>query len=162
MGLTARDVEEILRYLDASPFDELHLEIDGLSLHVSRSGAGTAPAADGGVAPAAPAPAPAAPAATSPPASVSRAVPAATGAGLVEIRSAFLGTFYRAPKPGEAPFTDIGQRVEPDSVVGIVEVMKLMNSLRAGVAGEVVEICADNGELVEYGQVLFRVRADEA
>lgn len=155
MGLTAKDVEEILRYLDASPFDELHLETDGLTLHLRRT-AGAAPATVE-TAPAVSAPAPAAP-----PARPEAAAAPAADDGLVDIRSTFLGTFYRAPKPGEPPFTDVGRTVAHEDVVCIVEVMKLMNSLRAGVAGEVVEVCAGDGELVEYGQVLFRVRAEAA
>ena len=71
-----------------------------------------------------------------------------------------LGTFYRAPKPGAAPFVEIGARVAPDTVVCIVEVMKLMTSVTAGVAGEVVELLATDGSLVEYGQPLLRIRAD--
>ena len=68
--------------------------------------------------------------------------------------------FYRAPKPGEPPFVEVGSTVAEDSVIGIVEVMKLMNSARAGVAGEVVEILGENGELVEHGEVLMLVRPE--
>ena len=78
--------------------------------------------------------------------------------GLVEIKSPLLGVFYRAPKPGEPAFVEVGDRVEADSVIGIIEVMKLMNSARAGVAGEVVEILATNGEMVEHGEALMLVR----
>jgi biotin carboxyl carrier protein len=69
-----------------------------------------------------------------------------------------LGVFYRAPKPGEPPFVEVGDTVGPDTVIAIIEVMKLMNSVRAGVAGEVVEVLAQNGALVEYGEPLIRVR----
>jgi acetyl-CoA carboxylase biotin carboxyl carrier protein len=71
-----------------------------------------------------------------------------------------LGIFYRAPKPGEPPFVEVGSRVEPGTIIGIIEVMKLMNSVRAGVRGEVAAIPARNGELVEYGEALLFVRAD--
>ncbi|MBO9582499.1 MAG: biotin carboxyl carrier domain-containing protein, partial [Sphingobium sp.] len=80
--------------------------------------------------------------------------------GLVEVLSPLLGVFYRAPKPGEPPFVEVGARVEADTVIGIIEVMKLMNSARAGVAGEVVEVLAVNGEMVEHGEVLMLVRPD--
>ncbi len=66
--------------------------------------------------------------------------------------------FYRAPKPGEAPFVEIGSKVEAETIIGIIEVMKLMNTVRAGVAGEVSQILAENGALVEYGETLMRVR----
>ena len=70
-----------------------------------------------------------------------------------------LGTFYRAESPGASPFVDIGDRVEPDTTVCIIEVMKMMNSVPAGVSGVVTEICPDNGQLVEFGEPLFVVAA---
>jgi acetyl-CoA carboxylase biotin carboxyl carrier protein len=69
-----------------------------------------------------------------------------------------LGTFYRADAPGRPPFVEVGSEVEPGTVVAIVEVMKMMNSIEAGVAGTIEEVCADNAQLVEQGQPLFRVR----
>ena len=69
-----------------------------------------------------------------------------------------LGVFYRAPKPGEPPFVEVGAKVEEDTIIGIIEVMKLMNTVRAGVRGEVAEILAENGALVEFDQTLLRVR----
>ncbi len=84
--------------------------------------------------------------------------PAVPDDGTVLIRSGMLGTFYRSPKPGDAPFVEVGDKVETDSVVGIVEVMKLMNSVAAGVAGEVTAVHAQNGDLVEFDQPLFSVR----
>jgi acetyl-CoA carboxylase biotin carboxyl carrier protein len=68
-----------------------------------------------------------------------------------------LGTFYRAEAPGAAPFVDVGARVSADTTVCLIEVMKMMNSISAGVEGTIVEICAENAQLVEYGQPLFRV-----
>jgi acetyl-CoA carboxylase biotin carboxyl carrier protein len=69
-----------------------------------------------------------------------------------------LGTYYGAPKPGAAPFVQVGGQVTADSAVGIIEVMKLMNSISAGVDGVVVEVLARDGDLVEFDQVLMRVR----
>lgn len=69
-----------------------------------------------------------------------------------------VGTFYRAPKPGADPFVDIGSPVQEDSVIAIIEVMKLMNSISARVAGEVVEIVAEDAQFVDKGQLLMRVR----
>jgi len=68
-----------------------------------------------------------------------------------------LGTFYAADGPSAEPFVEVGAEVEPDTVVGIIEVMKMMNSVRAGVSGTIVEVCAENAQLVEEGQPLFRV-----
>ena len=77
---------------------------------------------------------------------------------LADVPSPLLGVFYRAPRPGDAPFVEVGATVEEDTVIAIIEVMKLMNSVRAGVAGVVAEIPAQNGALVEYGETLIRVR----
>jgi acetyl-CoA carboxylase biotin carboxyl carrier protein len=71
-----------------------------------------------------------------------------------------LGTFYRAEAPGAAPFVEVGARVEPDTVVCIIEVMKMMNSVPAGVSGTIAEVCAENAQLVEFGQPLFRVEPE--
>jgi biotin carboxyl carrier protein len=68
-----------------------------------------------------------------------------------------LGTFYRAEGPGQAPFVELGSAVEPDTIVCIIEVMKMMNSVPAGVTGVIAEIVPENGQLVEYGDPLFRV-----
>lgn len=76
---------------------------------------------------------------------------------LKEIKSPMVGTFYRASSPDAAPFIEIGHTVEVGQVVCIVEAMKLMNEIKSEVRGKVVEICVDNGEPVEFGQVLFRV-----
>jgi len=80
------------------------------------------------------------------------AAPAAAGA----ITAPMLGTFYRASAPGEQPFVDVGDDVEPDTVVGLIEVMKMMNAIPAGVSGRITEVCAQNAQLVEFGAPLFR------
>jgi len=79
---------------------------------------------------------------------------------LIAVRTPLPGTFYRAPRPGAAPFVEVGSRVDPDTVVGIVETMKLMNSVTAGVAGAVAEICLGNAEFAAHGATLLRIRAD--
>ena len=76
------------------------------------------------------------------------------------VRAPLPGTFYRAPRPGAAPFVEVGSRVDPDTVVGIVETMKLMNSVTAGVDGAVAEICLGNAEFAAHGATLLRIRAD--
>ena len=148
MSLTARDIAEITRLLEDSRFDELELEIDGMKIHLRRSGA--APSADekGARAGLAPDKSPAVPA--------SAAIPV-TDPALAAVKAPLLGTFYRAPKPGAPPFVDVGARVEGDTIVGIIEVMKLMNTVRAGVSGTVREFRARDGALVEYGEVLLTV-----
>jgi len=80
---------------------------------------------------------------------------------LVAVRAPLPGTFYRAPRPGAAPFVEVGSRVGADTVIGIVETMKLMNSVPASVAGVVAEFCVANAELVAQEAALLRIRADE-
>lgn len=78
--------------------------------------------------------------------------------GTIAIRAPMLGIFYRAPAPGEKPFAEVGQRVKADDTVCLIEVMKLFNSIRAGVDGEIVKICAENSGLVEFDQVLICIK----
>ena len=75
--------------------------------------------------------------------------------GALLLRSPMVGTFYRAPEPGAAPFVQTGQTVEADSTVCIIEVMKLMNSIPAGAAGLVTQVLVEDGAAVEYGQPLL-------
>jgi len=79
---------------------------------------------------------------------------------LHKIVSPMVGTFYRASSPGAAPFVNTGDKINEKSVVCIVEAMKLMNEIEAEIKGEIVEILADNGQLVEYGQPLFLVKTE--
>jgi acetyl-CoA carboxylase biotin carboxyl carrier protein len=152
--LTAKDVAEIMRLLEQSGFDSLSLEIDGVKLNVQRGSARPATVAAAAVGE------PASESQTQPQQPATRKTNPPSAPGLAEVTSPLLGIFYRAPKPGEPPFVEVGARVDEDTVVGIIEVMKLMNSVHAGVKGEVVEILAGNGTLVEYGEVLLRVRPE--
>jgi acetyl-CoA carboxylase biotin carboxyl carrier protein len=152
MSLTAKDVAEIMRLLEDSSFDNLSLEIDGMKLHLRRSSAKSArPGPDGTWAPVPTAP---------PPRRLARKYKPPSEPGLCEVPSPLLGFFYRAPKPGEPPFVEVGSHVEADTVIGIIEVMKLMNTVQAGVKGEVVEILTEDGAAVEYGEILLRVRPE--
>jgi acetyl-CoA carboxylase biotin carboxyl carrier protein len=73
----------------------------------------------------------------------------------VEVKAPMVGTFYRAPAPGAPPFVEVGSAVAEDATVCIIEVMKLMNSIRAGCRGRVSAICVEDGALVEFGQTLM-------
>jgi acetyl-CoA carboxylase biotin carboxyl carrier protein len=154
VSLTAKDVAEILRLLEESRFDELTLEMNGVKVQLRRGQAvtqaqGAAPSAD-----AARALPKSAQAASLPASKPALAAPP----GGVAVPAPLLGIFYRAPKPGEPPFVEVGTKVSPDTVIGIIEVMKLMNTVRAGVSGEVLRIDAVNGELVEFGEALLFVK----
>jgi acetyl-CoA carboxylase biotin carboxyl carrier protein len=151
--LTAKDVAEITRLLEESNFDELYLELEGLKLSVRRGSAATVqpldsaatvqPLGNGGSASAAQ--------------SAALGAPAADDTNSASVSAPLLGTFYRAPKPGATPFVEVGSPVEEDTIIGIIEVMKLMNTVRAGVRGKVIQILCEDGALVEYGETLMRV-----
>jgi acetyl-CoA carboxylase biotin carboxyl carrier protein len=153
MSFSHEDVQRLLQLLDSSHFDELQLEADGIKLSLRRGGSTPSPSKS-----AAPL---ASSAATAPIPAAATAVPATNpikDTSLLEIRAPMLGAFYGAPKPGAEPFVTVGGRVSKDTVVGIIEVMKLMNSISAGIDGVVVEVLVRDGELVEFDQVLMRVR----
>ena len=148
MTLTAADVAEIMRLVEQSGFDELNLEIDGTKISLRRG------APTGMAAAAAPVPSVAPLTAVTP----APAAQSASDPNAVDLPSPLLGTFYRSPKPGAPPFVQVGSQVEADTIIGIIEVMKLMNTVRAGVRGTVAEFLAIDGALVEYGEALLRVR----
>ena len=105
-------------------------------------------------APANPAPAPAAPAS----ATASSAAPAADEAGIGYIKSPMVGTFYRSASPESKPYAEAGTKVVENSVVCIIEAMKIMNEIQSETKGTVVEALVENGQPVEYGQKLFKVK----
>ena len=165
MSLTAKDVSEILRLLEDSTFDELSLEVDGMKLELRRGSGGaaapppalraTSPARGGGPGDA---PTQVLPRETGEVARRDGGGAAPADPSLIDVPSPLLGVFYRAPRPGEPPFVEVGAKVEAETIVGIIEVMKLMNTVRAGARGEVAEILAQNGALVEFDETLLRVR----
>ena len=146
------DHEQLHRLLDAlgeSDIQEFRLEGDDFRLEIRRNlpvQSVVAPAPVAAVAVVATEPAPAPPAAT------------ATRGDLLEVTAPMVGTFYRAPSPDDAPFVEVGSRINVGQTVCILEAMKLMNELESEVSGEVVEILVDNGMPVEFGQVLMRVK----
>lgn len=160
MNLTHDDVEEILRLLDASPFNELRLETERFKLVLRRAGGkgGHWTQEQQTIAARQPAPraATASREASAPTTRTDRPAP-----GVVEIRPPIMGTFYRAPKPGAPPYVEVASVVTEETVVGIVETMKLMNSIYAGARGRVFEICVADAEFVEPDRVLMRVQADD-
>lgn len=81
-----------------------------------------------------------------------------SNAGLIEVTSPFVGTFYASPSPDSPNYAKVGERVSPGKVLCIVEAMKIMNEIESEVSGEVVEVCVENETYVEFGQVLFRIK----
>lgn len=88
------------------------------------------------------------------------AAPPAVDTKWVTVNSPMVGTFYRSPAPGEAPFVEVGDRIRTGQTVCIIEAMKLMNDIEAEVSGQVMQILVENGEPVEYGQPLIRINPD--
>jgi acetyl-CoA carboxylase biotin carboxyl carrier protein len=170
MTIKASDITSLIEIFASSGWEELHVELDGLHLYLSRNplahsplnrvAVGSAPPAHAAPAPTAQAPA-AIPAAASaapqanPP---SPATPAAdVPAHWTAVKAPNLGTFYRSPKPGAAPFVSEGESVSADTEVCLLEVMKLFTSVKAGSAGVVRRICVKDSEMVEHDQVLMYI-----
>jgi acetyl-CoA carboxylase biotin carboxyl carrier protein len=158
VDLTNDDVAEILALLDSLPYDELDLQTTRFRLTLRRTSGGwtkesqtltepttVTPAPNGAAVSPAPSPRPTA----------QQPHAAAERAGLVAVPAPLPGTFYRAPRPGAAPFVEVGDEVREDTVVAIVETMKLMNSVHAGTRGRVTEICVENAEPVGQGTTLM-------
>ena len=157
MQLDHDQLHRLLDTLSESDIQEFRLEGDDFRLEVRRNIPGQAV-----MAPVMPVPAAAAAPAPVVDASASAGSPppaaASSRSDLLEITAPMVGTFYRAPAPGEPPFAEVGSRIKVGQTVCILEAMKLMNELESEVGGEVVEILVDNGTPVEFGQVLMRVK----
>ncbi|MDF2120411.1 hypothetical protein PY365_33100 [Roseiarcaceae bacterium H3SJ34-1] len=156
-----RQLGRIIETLERSTFDFIQLEIGDLKVTIGKGNipvpeatsppARPAVAAPGTMPPSAPAPAQTTPA----PRQVQSSGHAHPGA--VDIKSPIMGLFYAQPEPGAPPFVTVGATVGEDSTVALVEVMKTFNAVSAGVRGRIVEVCVLDAQLVEFGQVLFRV-----
>ena len=159
--ITPADLEAILKLVEsAEHLGDFHLKYGDLELRVSHS----APEAERGRG-AETTPTPKAPAAP-PPERVEELAPArrsdarTVAPGMAAVKAPMVGTFYRAPSPGAPPFVEVGDRVQPDSVVCIIEVMKLMNTIHAETTGIVREIRVENSQPVEFGQVLLVIEPE--
>ncbi|WP_349263968.1 acetyl-CoA carboxylase biotin carboxyl carrier protein [Longimicrobium sp.] len=147
--------------VDASGIDSMEISRGGTRIRINKTpppapvAAAALPAPVAHAAPAA-APAPAAAAPSAAPAA-GAAAPAAPASNLVDIKSPMVGTFYRSPAPEAPSYVEVGTRVGKGQTLCILEAMKLMNELPADTAGTIREILVENGEPVEYGQVLFRL-----
>jgi acetyl-CoA carboxylase biotin carboxyl carrier protein len=179
VDLTNEDVADILAVLDSLPYDEFDLQTPRFRLTLrrvaggwseesqvladpvpvtlvpdgparrSQEGTGTRARADA-----------ARSGAVGPDEALPDAAGADDGAGLVAVAAPLPGTFYRAPRPGAAPFVEVGDEVGEDTVVAIVETMKLMNSVHAGTRGRVARICLENAELAAQGTALMLIEPD--
>lgn len=163
MKFTNEDVQEILQLLDATKYDDLLIETERFKLtlrrnrdsgnwtqetqvlsapNIVKASAGAEVAVNAGATP-----------------TTDSAKPGdSRKAGWLDVRAHLPGTFYRTPKPGAPPFVEIGSHVEEETVVGIIETMKLMNAVHAQTTGEIVEICFENAQFTERDAVLMRIK----
>lgn len=160
--MNQKEIKELVEFLVEKDIAEFELERGDVKIRIKR-GAATV-AASGGAVVSYPAPAVAAPVAVphvavSPAPAAAVAPAAAESEGVFDIvKSPIVGTFYEAPSPGAPPFVKEGDNVSVGQVLCIVEAMKLMNEIEAEAAGQIVKVLVSNGQPVEYGQPLFKVR----
>lgn len=155
MKLSHDEVREILDLVERTDVEYLELELDGTRIVADKTGAGSP---SGAVSPSGAASARSGQAEAGLAPLANGSAPLDTDVVIVE--APVVGVFYRAPEPGAAPFTEVGEPVEAEATVGLVEVMKMFNSVTSGVSGRVVEILADNEQFVEYGQPLMTIRPE--
>jgi acetyl-CoA carboxylase biotin carboxyl carrier protein len=161
MELTEDDVLQILNLIEKSNFDFLQLDLGDLKLIVSKSGYGNFSASTP--------PAPAAGEAIIDQKETqilmeqhdAEAKASVVQEGITPIKAPMVGTFYTTPEPGAAPFVKVGDDVDEETTVGLIEIMKVFNAVTSGVRGAVVQVCVQNGQFVEYGQTLLLVRPDQ-
>ena len=156
LSMNLKDIKGIIDLMKKNAVSEFEMEEGDFKIKLKRAPgklhkgevgvAQEGPATDTApvVAPAVPAPATSAP------------VPEPVDEGL-EVKSPMIGTLYRRPSPDSDPFVEVGTAVEPDTVVCIIEAMKVMNEIKAEVKGMIAEVLVEDGKPVEYGQALFRI-----
>jgi len=147
-------VESVIKLMEVHDLTEVNLQKGDQRCRLRRGPQGVVPMLSPGAF-AAPVASPA-PAAAAPTAPAGESAPVSDGT--VAIKSPTVGTFYAAASPDDEPFVKVGATVKPDTVVCLVEAMKVYNQITADVSGTITEVCVANGDPVEFGQVLFRVR----
>jgi acetyl-CoA carboxylase biotin carboxyl carrier protein len=148
------EIKELMRYIESSSFTEFEIEREGFKLKLVRRAPQETDGQPLPAVPAADAPRPAAPAPATVPARAAEVEPA----DIHQVMSPIVGTFYRASAPDAKPFVNPGDRVTKGQVLCIVEAMKLMNEIESDCDGEILEVLVANGQPVEYGEPLFKVR----
>ena len=147
MELTFQQLQELLLVLQQTSITTFHLKSDAFELMLEKGQTGVVSAVSPSVTPV-----------VSP---GERPTPEAKEPKKgIEVTSMMVGTFYAAPAPGEPPFVQVGDRVQAGQTLGIVEAMKTMNEIEAPASGEIIEIGVENGQPIEFGQVLMRLRPE--
>lgn len=158
MPIDITQLRELLHAIAQTDIAELTLKSEDFELTVKKGATAMAPVPPTVAAPEAVSLPPTAAAPVTPPPTDVAATPPVSDEKAVEITSPMVGTFYRSPAPDEPSFVDVGDRIQMGQTVCIIEAMKLMNEIEAEVAGQVLEVLVENGQPVEYGQPLMRVR----
>jgi acetyl-CoA carboxylase biotin carboxyl carrier protein len=154
--LDLKDIKAIIDLMRKNSLSEFELERQDFKIKLKRGLSGPAATEDAGLA--APYAIPPPVAVAGMPALVPPAITAAPVSSLLEIKSPMIGTFYRAPSPESADYVEVGTEVVPETVVCLIEAMKVMNEIKAEVKGVVTHILVENAKPVEFGQPLFRIR----
>lgn len=168
MKISHEEIRQILTIVEESSFDSIEIQVGETRLAARKSGPLAPPAAAAAAERQAPpaaspaAPTPAAPPPRTAPEPSPAAKPPAEAAqeGLVEVTAPIVGIFYVAPEPGAAPFVQEGDRIDDDTTVGIVEVMKVFTNIRAEKSGTVVRRLVEDGDFVEFGQPILLLRPE--
>ena len=146
MAVSKEDVKNLIKIFEQSDWQEMRLEVEGLKLLVSKSGDALRAAS-----------APVAMPSATPQAAAIPSAPLALSANQTVIKAPNLGAFWRQPKPGAPAYIEIGQAIDEDTTVALIEVMKLFTPVKAGICGKIVRCLADDGQMVEYDMPLFVV-----
>jgi acetyl-CoA carboxylase biotin carboxyl carrier protein len=152
--LELKDIKAVIDLMKKNDLSVFEMEKDGFKLKLQKGAGDQTSFAPAPVAPAAPV----APGPATAPAPATGAPEGSKGEALTDIVSPMVGTFYRASSPESPPFVDVGKEVTEETVVCIIEAMKVMNEIKAEVKGVIAEVVAESGKPVQFGQVLFRVR----
>jgi acetyl-CoA carboxylase biotin carboxyl carrier protein len=147
-----KDIKAIIDLMKKNSVSEFELERQDFKIRLKRGGAPAVIAQSDDIAPMAYAP-PQLPASAAPPQAAAMAI-----SGEIEIKSPMIGTFYRSPSPEAGPYIEVGMEVNPDTVVCIVEAMKVMNEIKSEVRGVITQVLVESGKPIEFGQPLFKVR----
>ena len=147
-----KDIKSIIDLMKLNSLSEFELEKEGLKIKLKRSINGTEDETSVEKMPAS------RPQKSHTPVAETGSAAPSKDPVLVDIKAPMVGTFYLSPSPESAPYVERGSQVNPDTVVCIVEAMKVMNEIKAEVRGTVVEVAATNGKPVEFGQTLFRIK----
>ena len=150
-----REIQRLVKMIERSEITEIEIEEEGLKVRISKQSNHSEPTIIYGSSPM-PSATPQLPSASVPDSPITEPT-AAPKAGIIEVKSPMVGTFYRAPSPDAESYVRVGDHIEPGRVLCIVEAMNLMNEIEAEVSGTITEILTENAQPVEFGQILFRI-----